>query len=323
MKKIGILLAAATLLAGCGESGDSKPAAQKPTFKIGVSVPAATHGWTGGVLWNAEQAKKKIEAEHQDVEVIVSTGVNTAEQANRIEDLIARKVDALVILSQEPEPLFPACKKAKKAGIYLVIVSNPLPEPIQDHYVNGDNRSFGRAAAEAMGRVLNGQGDILVLEGFANPINSERVDTFRATLAAKYPGIRILDARNTDWNTEKGYNVMQDLLQKYPKIDAVWAGDDDVMVGALKAYEKSKRTDVKAMIGGGGSKIMVKKIMDGDALVKATVTYSPRMIEVGIRKALAKYKNPDAAADAGETLIPSEIVVEGNAVEYYLPDSVY
>lgn len=321
LKHLCLLGAALALLSGCGER-QSTPTARK--YRIGVSVPAATHGWTGGVLWNAEQAKKKVEAENPDVEVIVTTGGNTAEQASRIEDLITRQVDAIVILSQEPEPLFPASKKAKKAGIYLVIVSNPLPEPIQDHYVNGDNNSFGHAAAETMGRLLDGKGDILVLEGFANPINLQRVNTFRATLAEKYPAIRILDTKTTDWNTEKGYNVMQDFLQKYPKIDGVWAGDDDVMVGALRAYEKSGRTDVKGFVGGGGSKIMVKKILDGDPLVKGTVTYSPAMIEVGIRQALKHHRDPEAAANGPrETLVPSEIVIRETAARYYFPDSVY
>ena len=116
------------------------------------------------------------------------------------------------------------------------------------------------------------------------------------------------------------------MSQKYPKVDAVWAGDDDVLVGALKAYEKSKRTDVKAMLGGGGSKIMVKKILDGDPLVKATVTYSPAMIKVGIEKAIAHHRAVKAGTPEDgkkETLIPSEIVVKDTAAKYYFPESVY
>ncbi len=178
----------------------------------------------------------------------------------------------------------------------------------------------------AMGHVLGGKGDILMLEGFANPINTERVNGFREVLAQKFPGIKILDSRYTDWNTEKGFNAMQDVLQKYPKVDAVWAGDDDVLIGALKAYEKSHRTDVKAMLGGGGSKIMVKKILDGDPLVKATVTYSPAMIKVGIAKAIAHHraaKGGEPEDGKKETLIPSEIIVKETAAKYYFPDSVY
>ena len=63
-------------------------------------MPSATHGWTGGVVWSANRAKKLLEKENKDVEVIVTTGATTAEQADRIENLIARKVDALVMLAR-------------------------------------------------------------------------------------------------------------------------------------------------------------------------------------------------------------------------------
>ena len=99
-------------------------------LKIGISVPSATHGWTGGVVWSATRAKQLLEQENADVEVIVTTGATTAEQADRIENLVARPVDALVMLCQEPGPLTPVCERAKAQGIYLVVVSNPLLKPV-------------------------------------------------------------------------------------------------------------------------------------------------------------------------------------------------
>lgn len=202
----------------------SAPAAEPAKkLKIGISVPSATHGWTGGVVWSANRAKKLLEKENKDVEVIVTTGATTAEQADRIENLIARKVDALVMLCQEPGPLTPVCERAKEQGIYLVIVSNPLLKPIHDHFVNGDNRSLGEAAAEAIGTLIEGKGDILVMEGIPCPINTDRVEGFKAVLAEKYPGIRIMESQPAWWNTEKGMNLMEVYLQKYKKIDAVSA----------------------------------------------------------------------------------------------------
>jgi len=293
-------------------------------LKIGISVPSATHGWTGGVVWSANRAKQLLEKENADVEVIVTTGATTAEQADRIENLIARQVDALVMLCQEPGPLTPVCERAKAQGIYLVVVSNPLLKPVQDHFVNGDNRSLGEAAAEAIGTLVQGKGDILVMEGIPCPINTDRVEGFKTVLAAKYPAIRILDSQPAWWNTEKGMNLMELYLQKYPQVDAVWAGDDDVLIGALKAYRNSGRKDVKAMVGGGGSKLIVKRVLDNDPVVKATVTYSPRMVEVGARKALEGLRNQrQPVGGIRETLIKSEIVTPANARDHYFPDSVY
>lgn len=305
----------AMLFCGCGK--------QEKKLKIGISVPAATHGWTGGVVWHAEQAKKRIESANPDVSVTVATSGSGAAQVNAIETLMMQNPDALVILSQEPEPLDNVCRQAKKRGVYLVVVSNPLPSKAEDVFVNGDNGSLGEAAAVAMGDALKGKGDILVMEGVLCPINTERVNGFKKVLKAKYPAIRILDSQPTDWNTEKGLKLMEKYLQKYPKVDGVWAGDDDVLIGALKAYKESKRKDVKVFVGGGGAKAIVKMVKDKDPLVKATVTYPPRMIEIGADLALKGLRSNKKNDGAREIVVKSEVVTPANADKHYFPQSLY
>ncbi len=308
-----------TLFCGCG-----KEEGKTGKLKIGVSVPAASHGWTGGVLWHAEQAKQRIESGNPDTEILLSSAATAAEQVERIENLLARGIDALVVMAQEPGPLTGICGEAKKQGVYLVVVSNPLSEAHQDVFVNGSNRSFGKAAAEATGKLLNGKGDILVMEGVPSPINTERVSAFREELEKSWPEIRILESQASYWNAEKGLALMENFLQKHPKVDAVWTGDDDVLSGAVKGYAESGRTDLKAMIGGGGAKNVVKRILDGDPLVKATVSYSPAMIETGMDQALAGLRNGKVPPEGKkEIIIPSEIITRENAEKFYFPDSVY
>ena len=307
------MLLIVALFSGCG--GRKK-------FRIGVSVPAATHGWAGGVVYHAEQCRNELQKANPDLEIFVTTGSTTAEQNDRVENLLARKLDALVVMCQEPAQIAQVCKMAKQQGVYLAVVSNPLPEPVQDVFLNGDNRGFGRAAAEAMGKLLNGKGDIVIMEGIPCPINSERVGGFREVLAAKYPNIRVLASQSANWSTEKGLSLMENYLQKFPKIDGVWAGDDDVLTGALKAVEESGRKDIQVMIGGGGSKTMVKRVMDGDRLVKATVTYPPAMIRTAMETAVKALRN-NRQTPQKEIIVPSEIVLPENAKRYYYPDSVY
>ena len=293
-------------------------------YRIGVSVPAATHGWTGGVVWNAKEAKKRIEKANPDVEVILTMAQNTAEQVDHIENLITQQVNALVVLSQEPGPLNEVCKKAKQNGIYFVNVSNPLPDPCQDIFVNGSNAGFGAASAEAMGKILNGKGNILVMEGIPCPINTERITAFKKVLAEKYPGIKIMESQPAYWNTEQGLKLMETYLQKYKKIDAVWAGDDDVLKGVIKAYQESGRKDIKALTGGGGSKDIVKLILDKDPVIKATVTYPPNMVAVGMDLALKGLRaNKQTDPKDKEVIVPSEVVMPENAAKFYFPDSVY
>lgn len=313
-----VLAAAVLFCVSCGEKG---PAKEKDSVTVGVSIPAADHGWTGGIVWWAEQAKKEWEKKDPKVKIIISTAKDAAEQVDKIENLMVQDVDALVVLPQEPGPLTGVCSSAAGKGKYLVVVDRGLTKDVQNLLVAGDNSGFGKAAAVAIGRELKGKGDILIMEGIPCPVNSDRVNAFRAEMK-KHPGIRILESQSAYWDTEKGLKLMENFLQKYPKIDAVWVGDDDVLVGALKAYQESGRKDIKLIVGGGGNKLVVKKILDGDPVIPLTVTYPPKMIAIGIDHAVAGAKKQPLTTRK-RVIIPSEIVDKSNAKQFYFPDSAY
>ncbi len=315
---IAMAICCAALLPGCRK--DENPAETPAIYKIGISIPSADHGWTGGVVYHANQVKKEIEDANPDIRVIVSTAATSGEQVDRVENLLVQNIEALVILPSEPAPLTGVCKKAVDAGVKLIVVDRNLAEPVQDLAVVGDNPGFGRAAAEVIAKELGGEGEIVIMEGVQCDVNTQRVKAFEEVMA-QYPGIKIIDKGSSDWSTEKGLSLMENFLQKHPKIDAVWTGDDDVSIGALKAYEESKRSDVKVLIGGGGSKEIVKRIMDKDPLVHITVTYPPEMIAVAAREAVGIVRG--GAIEQSTIIVPAEVVDASNAEQHYHPGSAY
>ena len=323
MKKLFALFALcfAVLFALCGCSDDTGKFGKNGKMKIGVSVPAPTHGWAAGVVWNAEQMKKELEEKYPGCEVIVVTAKDSAEQVKGLENLLMQDVDALVIMAQDPVPLTRVCKNAKKQGKFVAIVSNPLTERVEDVFVNGDNRSFGVEAARALGNELKGQGKIVYLRGNLSPIDKDRTNGFLETLKAEYPGITVLDSAVSHWNRETGMKEMELLLQKHGQIDGVWAGDDDVLHGALQAYQKTGRSDVQVFVGGGGAQSVVKMVASGDPIVKATVTYPPEMISAGIQAAVDFLK--DGKKPEKEIIIRSKIITKDNAKDFFHEGSPY
>ena len=306
--------AALVLFTGCGKKDDGK-------IRIGVSIPSADHGWTGGVVYWAEQTKKDFERKDPRIEIILSTARDSSEQVNKIENLMVQGIKALVVLPQEPAPLTGVCSQVKDRGIYLVVVDRGLEKNVQDLTVAGDNSEFGRRCAEEMAKRLKGKGNILIMEGVPCEVNTLRVNAFKNVMK-KYPDIKILESQTSNWSQEKGLKLMENFLQKYKQIDAVWAGDDDVLIGALKAYAESKRKDVKFFIGGGGAKAIVKRVLDKDPLVPVNVTYPPRMIAYGIEFAVAAAKGKPTAKSKRE-VIPAEVITPANAKYFYQPNSPY
>lgn len=296
-------------------------------IRIGVSIPSADHGWTGGIVWWAQKAIKDWNEKDPDVEFFLVTADGPAKQVGDVEDLMVKGIDALVILAHDSAPLTPIVEQVYNEGIFVVSVDRGLTKPVENVYVAGDNPGMGRVSGEWMAKALNGKGKIVVLEGIPCVINSERVDAFNEVIA-KYPGIEILDSQPANWSTQKGLEIMENYLQKYDEIDAVWAQDDDVLKGVLQAYKESGRNDIKFFLGGAGSKEMIKKVMDNDPLVKADVTYPPSMIATGISMAVMAMRGEQLNGFyqhqiPSKIILAAELIVPENAEEYYFPESIF
>jgi len=210
----------------------------------------------------------------------------------------------------------------KNKGVYVTVIDRGLTDTsAQDAYVAGDNTAFGRLPAEYLAKKLNGQGNIVALRGIPTTLDNERMDAFNAVMK-NHPGIKLLDAKHANWNRDDAFKVMQDFLTRFKHIDAVWAADDDMAVGVLKAIEQSKRTDIKEVFGGAGAKGQIKTLIDGkNPLIQANVSYSPKFIYDAIKlTAEARLKGEKLPPT---TIIPSVLITKENAKQFYFPDSPF
>ena len=297
------------------------PAAAQETKVIGVSIPAATHGWAGGMNYFAQEAVKRLEAAYPQLDFVLATASDPGKQVSDIEDMLAtRHIDALVVLPFESEPLTGPVQNVAKSGAWVTVVDRGLSVPgIEDLYVAGDNPGFGRVSGEYMAGALPQGGKIVVLRGIPTTIDNERVEGFQKAIEGK--GIEILGMEHGNWNRDTAFTVMQDYLSKYPRIDAVWASDDDMAVGVLAAIEAAGRKDIKFVLGGAGMKEMVKRTMDKDAMIPANVTYPPAMIATAIELTARNFIS--SAPVSGKFIIGSVLVTPENAQTYYFPDSPF
>ncbi len=289
--------------------------------RIGISIPTADHGWTGGIVWWAQRAARELSEKYPGAEFIVVTADAPAKQISDVEDLVTRGIKALVVLPHEPTPLAPTLNQIRRSGVFTVVVDRTVPELENDIYVAGDNTGMGRLCGEFMASQMKGRdADIVVMTGIPCDVDTDRVNAFNEVMKDN-PNITILDSQPANWSTQKGLELMKNFLQKFPKIDAVWCQDDDVLKGVMQAYKESGRSDISLVLGGAGSKDIIKMIIDGDPLVRATVTYPPKMIYEGVVMAAEHMLNK---VDYQKVMIiPAELVTKENAQDFYYPDSPF
>ncbi|UZF93214.1 substrate-binding domain-containing protein [Bosea sp. NBC_00550] len=312
-----LMLATAAGLAFAATSAAAEP------VNLGVSIPAATHSFMGGINYWANQAKKDLEAKHKDLKITIRTAANATEQANQLQDLsTVNKINALVVFPFESAALTRPVANVKAKGAYVTVVDRGLTDTsAQDAYVAGDNTAFGKIPAEYIAKTLNGKGNVVALRGIPTTLDNERMDAFNGVLKA-HPDIKVLDAKYANWNRDDAYKITQDFLTRFKDIDAFWAADDDMAFGAIRAIDQAGRKDIKVIFGGAGAKDMVKLILDGkDPRIQANVSYSPKFIYDAIQlTAEARLKGEKLPAT---TIIPSVLIDKANAKNFYHPDSPF
>ena len=271
-------------------------------YKVGVSIPAADHGWTAGVKYWAEMSSKL----HPDIEWIIEDAKEPSEQISDLENLQSNGVDALVILATESAALTPIAEKLQAAGILIVNVDRGFTKPVADVFIEGDNKAFGRKSAEFIVAKLGGKGKVAIMEGIPCTVNTDRVNSAMAVFKAN-PGIEIVAQGAGLWSRETSEKVMSDMLVAHPQIDAIWASDDDMALGIENALKAAGRDKNVWMLGGGGMKDIVKRVMDKDPLYPATTTYPPSMIGVGIQTAAAMLR---AGKDESKKYMPKHMMLD-------------
>lgn len=244
MKLAHILAASTALLTLAG-------AASAETRKIGI-----TQNNVGVDSYQTTYEKAFIAATkaNPDIEtVVLDAGGDVARQIAQVEDLIQQEVDAIIIWPTNGEAVIPAVRKAHQAGIPVIITNSNIAEAGFDFaasFSGPDNITQGARAAEIMCDKFKDMGietearvvHITGQPGYTTAI--ERAKGFDDRLPEVCPDVTVLDTQPGDWNREKSQQVMEAFLVKYDDIDGVYAGDDNMGVGALNAAKAAGRDGI-------------------------------------------------------------------------------
>ncbi|MFA8387817.1 MAG: sugar ABC transporter substrate-binding protein [Pelagibaca sp.] len=195
----------------------------------------------------AAEANDMVEA------VVLDAGGDVARQIAQMEDLIQQEVDAIIIWPTNGEAVIPAVRKAQNAGIPVIVTNSNIAEQGFDFvasFSGPDNITQGSRSAEIMCDKFKDMGiadearvvQISGQPGYTTAI--ERAQGFEDRLPEVCPNVTLVETQPGDWNREKSQQVMEAFLVKYDDIDGVYAGDDNMGVGALNAAKAAGREGI-------------------------------------------------------------------------------
>ncbi|MEJ9210552.1 ribose ABC transporter substrate-binding protein RbsB [Bacillus smithii] len=274
MKKLAgiMMMCIVLLLSACSLEPPNwaKPAKKDhlKDMKIGVSISTLNNPFfvtlKNGIL---KEAKKK----GMDV-IVVDAQNDSTKQVNNIEDLIQQGVDVLLINPTDSAAISTAVKSANKIGIPVITIDRSADEGNVATFVASDNIKGGKMAANYIIDQVGEKAKVVELEGQPGAsATRERGAGFHSIADKK---LDIVARQAADFDRSKGLNVMENILQAQKNIQAVFAHNDEMALGAIEAIKSSGRDIV--VIGFDGNDDAIKAIKKGK--LSATVAQQPELI---------------------------------------------
>ena len=251
------------------------------------------------------QLNKGAEAEatlHGDRVIILDANNDVNKQNNDIQDLLTRGVKVLIINPVNPDAVAPALSAAQSAHVPVMTVDRGAHGDVVT-YVGRNNEKMGEIAGRILVAKLQATGKphatIIEIQGDAGgTVMQQRRDGFGNV--AKAAGMKIIMGPYCDYVRAEAVAAMQDLLQAHPDVDAVYAHNDDMALGALQVLDENGRRNV-LVAGVDGLSEAVKKIASGDQYV-ATAANDPiklGAVTIDTAEAIAGGSKVPAFIDAG------------------------
>jgi ABC-type sugar transport system substrate-binding protein len=233
----------------------------------------------------AETQSIKDEAAKIGVGKLLVTNANAqlTKQISDIQDLLNQGAQILIVAPVNSDGLDPALAAAKAKGVPVLTIDRKVTNTACSDYlafIGSDFADQGKRAADAMAKATDGKANVAVLLGSSgNNVTDLRTSGFEDQVAAKYPDLKIVASQTGDFDRSKGQSVTEQLLQSNPDINAIYAQNDEMGLGAVQAVLSAGKQPGKdvTIVSVDGTRNAVQAIVDGqyNAVIESNPRFGP------------------------------------------------
>jgi inositol transport system substrate-binding protein len=307
---LGCAIAWITVLAGCGRPDHaSKPETNgQKQVTVGVSLMNLSSEFI--VMLNQAMDAK---ARELGVKLVVNDAQRSPErQVQQVESFVAQKVDAIILNPCEVEASSPAVTKALAAGIPIVNV-NSETRVTPSAFIGSRDEESARLAMEFIARRLNGQASLVMMQGFLGQAAQIKRDQGAREVLARNPGLKLLAVQTAEWDRAKAISLMENWIQSHgAKIQAVFAQNDEMGMGAVLALEQAKLKDKVIVVSVDAIADALQAVKDGR--LDATVFQDAHGQAGTALETAVKLARRETCLK--ELFIPFQLVTKENVAQY-------
>jgi ribose transport system substrate-binding protein len=241
-----------------------------------------------------EKGARDYQVKHADEFELISNGIknetDVGQQINLVNQMIAQKVDAIVLAPADSKALISVSKKAQQAGILVVNIDNKFDVPtlaqekVKIPFVGPDNRKGAKSVGDYLAKQLSPGSKVAILEGVPGAFNGiQRKLGFED--AMKEAKIDIVTSQSADWETAKANQVTSAIITQHPEINAILACNDNMALGAVAALKAAGKED-SVKVGGFDNISAVQQLIKEGKVVATADQHGDELAVFGIQYAL-------------------------------------
>jgi ribose transport system substrate-binding protein len=294
--------ALAGLSGGCNPSAndsDNPSAPGKP--KVALVMKSLANEFFSTMAEGAKQHQAANAATYDLVVNGIKNETDLAEQVNLVEQMIARRVNAIVIAPADSKALVTVLKHAKEAGILVVNIDNKLDadvlrqEDLKVPFVGPDNRAGARKVGEALAKQLKAGDKVAIIEGIPTAFNGQqrRLGFEDAMQAAE---VNIVSVQSGRWEMDTANNVAAAILNEHEDLKALLCANDNMALGAVSAIQAAGKTG-KVLVVGFDNISALRPLLEKGQVVATADQHGDRLAVFGIEAALKILKGEAPPAD--------------------------
>ena len=294
------LLTFATLLLACNSSKKE----EKNQIVVGATMLSMQNEFIVNI---SDEMQKK--ADELGVKLIlVDAEHSPLKQMEQVESFIAQKVDVIVMNPCEVEASSPAVARALAAKIPIVNV-NSATKTAPTAFVGSNDVESGRIAMKFIAEKLGGKGNVLMIHGFMGQAAQIQREQGANEILKEYPNLKLLASQTAEWDRAKGMDLMQNWIQSYgTKINAVFAQNDEMGLGALKALQAAGMKDKVVVVSIDAIQDALQAVKKGE--LDATVFQNAKAQGAGAIETAVKLAKKQTVEK--EVMIPFQLVTKEN-----------
>ncbi|WP_256738755.1 ribose ABC transporter substrate-binding protein RbsB, partial [Cronobacter sakazakii] len=263
MKKLATLVSAVALSATVSANAMAKDT-------IALVVSTLNNPFFVSLKDGAQKEAEKLGYEL----VVLDSQNNPAKELANVQDLTVRGTKLVLINPTDSDAVGNAVKMANQAKIPVITLDRMASKGDVVSHIASDNIAGGKIAGNYIAKQAGDGAKVIELQGIAGTSAArERGEGFKQAVEAHK--LNVLASQPADFDRTKGLNVMQNLLTAHPDVKAVFAQNDEMALGALRALQTAGKTDVM-VVGFDGTADGVKAVQDGK--MSATVAQQPEQI---------------------------------------------